>query len=116
MNLKIGNLKEEASRIEQVERQELFCHGCQKYVQFNMDLSLDGEHIIPCPVCGHKHYRIVKNGVITEARWGRDPSQSLPQYTNIGATTTNLSVSTTSTSSNVFLQQAWLNSTGVSTA
>jgi len=28
------------------ERQELWCHECQKYVQFDIDVSLNGQHVI----------------------------------------------------------------------
>jgi Zn finger protein HypA/HybF involved in hydrogenase expression len=57
-----------------VERQELYCHNCGKYVQFNLDLSVDGNYKLNCPNCGHEHYRIVKDGKITDERWGQDPS------------------------------------------
>lgn len=58
-----------------LERQELYCHHCENYVQFNLDTELNGEHILNCPVCGHKHYRYVNDGKISDKRWGRDPSQ-----------------------------------------
>jgi len=56
---------------ERVTRQELHCHACDKYVQFDIDLSLDGNHVLECPECGHEHCRVVKNGVITGERWGQ---------------------------------------------
>jgi len=56
--------------IENIQRQELFCHNCKGYVQFNIDLSLDGNHVLECPNCKHEHCRVVKDGVITEDRWG----------------------------------------------
>jgi len=52
-----------------IQRQELWCHGCDNYVQFDIDLSLNGNHEFACPVCGHKHYRYVENGRITSTRW-----------------------------------------------
>ncbi len=51
------------------ERQELYCHGCSQYVQFNIDVSLNGNHILKCPECNHEHCRVVKDGVITGDRW-----------------------------------------------
>lgn len=51
-----------------IERQELYCHGCGNYVQFNLDLGIDGNHGLRCPVCGHIHYRVVENGRITGIR------------------------------------------------
>lgn len=63
-----------------MERQELHCHNCNKYVQFSIDTEKDGQHILKCPNCGHEHYRVVRNGKITGERWGQDPSQNLPTY------------------------------------
>ena len=51
------------------ERQELYCHGCDRYVQFDIDLELDGNHVLECPNCGHEHCRVVRNGRITGDRW-----------------------------------------------
>jgi len=52
-----------------IERQELYCHNCGKYVQFNLDLSLNGNHVLACPDCRHEHCRVVKDGKITDDRW-----------------------------------------------
>ena len=52
-----------------IERQELWCHDCENYVQFDLDLSVDGNHVLECPSCGHEHCRVVKNGRITDIRW-----------------------------------------------
>jgi len=51
------------------ERQELWCHECQRYVQFDIDVELNGEHVIVCPNCKHEHCRVVENGRVTEVRW-----------------------------------------------
>lgn len=59
------------------EKQELHCHSCGLYVRFDLDLSVDGNYVLECPNCGHKHYRCVKNGIITDERWERDPSQAI---------------------------------------
>jgi hypothetical protein len=56
---------------DSVERQEIFCHACQRYVQFDIDLALNGNHVLNCPNCGHEHCRVVRNGVITGERWDR---------------------------------------------
>jgi hypothetical protein len=55
--------------MDNITRQELFCHECKMYVQFSMDMDCDGEHVLNCPNCGHEHCRTVRNGVITEERW-----------------------------------------------
>ena len=52
-----------------IERQELHCHACDKYVQFDLDLSLNGNHVLICPNCKHEHCRVVNDGKITGDRW-----------------------------------------------
>jgi len=51
------------------EGQELHCHNCDRYVQFVLDLSRDGNYTLNCPKCGHPHYRRVRDGKITDSRW-----------------------------------------------
>ena len=52
-----------------IERQELHCHNCNRYVQFNLDTDLDGKHVLQCPNCGHEHCRYVNKGVVSDTRW-----------------------------------------------
>jgi DNA-directed RNA polymerase subunit RPC12/RpoP len=102
------------------ERQELWCHECQRYVQFDIDVELNGNHVIVCPNCGHEHCRVVRNGVVTEARWdNRNVNmQSASTYMATGATSTNASTYATysgtgvSTASTQFTYGAWMNMTG----
>ncbi len=54
-----------------IERQELYCHDCNRWVQFSIDLSVDGNYVIECPECGHEHCRVVRNRRITDVRWDR---------------------------------------------
>jgi hypothetical protein len=54
-----------------IERQELYCHNCGKYVQFDVDVSQNGNLILECPNCGHEHCRVIEDGKITERRWDR---------------------------------------------
>jgi len=54
-----------------VEKQELYCHACGMYVQFDLDLDLNGKHVLDCPNCGHEHCRYVHNGRISDRRWDR---------------------------------------------
>lgn len=52
-----------------IERQELYCHNCTRYVQFDIDVSLNGNHVLLCPNCKHEHCRVVVDGIITGERW-----------------------------------------------
>ena len=74
-----------------IERQELHCHECDKYVQFNFDMSLNGNHVLKCPNCGHEHCRVVKNGIITSDRWDQRNGAA------IYVSTTTISFTSTST-------------------
>ena len=97
------------------EKQELHCHNCNKYVQFEIDLSLNGNHVLNCPSCGHEHCRVVKDGIITGDRWDqRNGDAFYASYitcTSSSTYTTYMSVSTeatTSTSGSTFLYDSWL--------
>ncbi|MCK5235982.1 MAG: hypothetical protein KAR06_03270 [Deltaproteobacteria bacterium] len=103
-----------------IERQELHCHDCNQYVQFDMDMSLNGNHVLNCPNCGHEHCRVVKDGIITSERWDQRNGAGTVRV-NV-ATTTNTTVSTWDTSSSgtgntatvgvpTFLYQSWMNTT-----
>jgi hypothetical protein len=98
-----------------IERQELWCHDCENYVQFDMDVSLDGNHVLECPNCGHEHCRVVKAGKITDIRW--DSRNGLPVFiiNPTAVTTTINSTFTSSSTSDVFLYGAWMNITSGTT-
>lgn len=84
-----------------VRNQELFCHNCEKYVRFQLDEEVEGQHIIKCPECGHEHYRYVNNGIISDTRWGSANRQTIPTYY-----ATSISVSSTSWQTNPYSQTA----------
>jgi len=92
-----------------IERQELYCHACGKYVQFDIDLSLNGNHVLECPECGHEHCRVVQNGKITGDRW--DQRNATYQVYMGSATTSTNSIDYTCSSSTPFLAGLWIQST-----
>ena len=56
--------------------------NCGCYVWFLIDLSLNGNHVLKCPNCGHEHCHVVKDGVITEDRWdSRNETYPVSIYT-----------------------------------
>jgi hypothetical protein len=93
-----------------IERQELHCHNCQQYVQFDLDLELEGNHVLTCPNCGHEHCRVIKAGQITGERWDNRNGNTYTVSTT-GMTWSTGSTWTTSNSTSVFLYQSWSNST-----
>ena len=93
------------------EFQELYCHNCGHYVQFKMDMSLNGNHVLNCPNCGHEHCRVVKDGRITDDRWD---SRNQSYYIMATSTTTSSTWDTysivssdASTTGSTFLYQSW---------
>lgn len=99
-----------------LEQQELFCHNCQNYIQFSLNIEIDGNYELKCPKCNHSHYRIVRKGKITDERY----KSSNQNYYNIVATTYSASstytlyagISTATTASaKQFLYGAWSNTT-----
>jgi len=45
------------------------CTECNKQIVALLDYSIDGNHIVECPHCGHEHCRVIEKGKITEDRW-----------------------------------------------
>lgn len=48
---------------------EFYCAMCSHYLYPRMNMELDGNYVVNCPNCGHKHYRTIKGGYITEDRF-----------------------------------------------
>jgi len=96
-------------------RSELWCHGCDSYVQFTLDDSLDGNHRIVCPKCGHLHYRFVRKGEVTGERYFPGYATNYPtsiSYTSTSTYVTYSSGATTAATGNTFTYQSWMNTTG----
>ena len=102
------------------ERQELWCHECQQYVQFDIDTELNGNHVIVCPKCGHEHCRVVENGEVTEVRWDSRNIDMQAGNTFIATGTTASTASTyttyntnsaTDSSASAITYGAWMNLT-----
>jgi len=97
-----------------IERQELYCHACRRYVQFDIDTSIDGNYVIVCPNCKHEHYRVVKNGIITEDRWGSTNNLSSYMMVNVATMTTSQNstfslYSRGTYNASIFLYMSWMN-------
>ena len=51
------------------EEQSLYCTECGEMLRFKTKPEKNGKLIIVCDYCGHKHYRYVSNGIVSESRW-----------------------------------------------
>lgn len=97
-----------------IEAQELYCHACDRHVQFNLDMDLDGNHVLECPNCGHEHCRVVKEGKITDDRWAQ---RNGPTYTVVASSssTASITLDCSGTSNfSTFGAIAWANATTTS--
>ena len=47
----------------------MHCHECSKGFVALLDYTIQGNHIVNCPHCGHEHCRVIEKGKITEDRW-----------------------------------------------
>lgn len=90
-----------------VQRTVMNCHNCNKEFVAELDLDLSGNYVIECAHCGHEHWRTVKDGKITEARWGtgdrnatRVSGRSVWKSSVIAAKTSSVSA---------FIRDRWLN-------
>ena len=99
-----------------IEKQELHCHACLRYVQFEIDVEVNGNYTLDCPNCGHEHCRVVNNGVITDVRWDQrnGPLNGMPVFQVYGATASSTSSFTSYQSSGAsvsFDTYLWADST-----
>lgn len=62
-----------------LHRTDMYCHECGKKFVARVDHSLNGDHVLICPHCGHEHYRKVLDGVVTESRWSSNNAGPLIQ-------------------------------------
>jgi len=105
----VKKAKPSPKRTRGVVRNELHCHECDRYVQFDIDLDLEGNHVLACPNCGHEHCRVVKDGVITGERWDSRNGQTI--YVSAATTSsTYISVDSTAFAStgDVYLSDLWI--------
>ena len=76
-------------------KQEIYCHNCDKYVQFEIDIDQDGNYTIPCPNCGHEHYRVVRNRRITDQRWQSSGANIVVTWATTSTSSMDVSASST---------------------
>lgn len=87
-------------------RSNVFCTNCSQRFIAELDLELNGNHEITCPLCGHIHYRVVRDGVVTEDRYR---SSAGPTFVAFTSTTVTANINFTITNSST--ASLWLNRT-----
>jgi DNA-directed RNA polymerase subunit RPC12/RpoP len=85
---------------------DMWCHACSKNFRASLDYSLEGNHDIECPHCGHHHYRFIKGGVVTGERYSADANTHFVEKRYVWKSETQ--PITTSVAS-AFIRDRWLN-------
>lgn len=87
-------------------RTDMACTNCPKNFIAQLDMSLDGEHVIECPYCGHEHLRLVRNGEVTYERWGSRPQRIDVEKRCVWKSDSQPVITSTAAA---FIRNAWLN-------
>ena len=95
-------------------RSDVHCTNCGGTFIAELDLSLNGNHEITCPLCQHIHFRVVRDGEVTEDRYRSSAGPTIVAFTT--ATTVSTAwVASSNASTGGFLTGAWLNTTNIGT-
>lgn len=88
-------------------RTDLHCHECGKNFVAELDVGIDGNHEIVCPVCDHIHFRTIKAGKVTGDRYSSDagPTVRVAGRSVWRATVLNAKTSTVA----AYIRERWLN-------
>jgi hypothetical protein len=98
-------------------RSDVYCTNCAGKFIATLDLDLNGNHEITCPLCQHVHYRVVKDGVVTEDRWRSSAVAGMPTFVASTSTITNVNFYNvaysvgTNVTSNGYTSDLWLQRT-----
>jgi len=92
-------------------RTDMRCTECSKNFIAILDYSIDGNHEIICPHCGHEHCRVIKNGKITEDRWSSKQHNTV--VADVQRIWTHNVLKARTTSAAEFLRERWLNREGI---
>ena len=84
------------------------CHECGTQMRFELDLDINGNHVLNCPKCGHEHCRVVRDGKVTGDRWAQ---RNGPQVFVTAVVYTSGTSAHSGTSGTAIFYQSWLNST-----
>lgn len=87
-------------------RTDMNCTECGKNFIAQLDFSVEGNHIIECPYCGHEHCRVIKYGKVTGERWCSRKQKVRVDKKCVWKSDSQPIVTTTAAS---FLRNRWLN-------
>ena len=106
------------------QKTEFYCHGCSGFIAVELNMDLNGNHEVHCPKCDHIHYRVIKDGVVTEERYASSGSIWAGNWVNSNGpiisyrttmdnwSNTNVTSTATGVSGNSYLAMAWVDHSG----
>lgn len=87
-------------------RTDMHCHQCDGNFVAELDFSINGNHVVECPRCGHEHCRVIKDGLITSERFdGRAQRIDVEKRCVWKSDVLQMKTSTTA----AFIRDLWLN-------
>lgn len=87
-------------------RTDMRCTYCDKNFIAQLDMSLNGSHVVECPWCSHEHCRRIENGVVTDDRWdGRSQRINVEKRCVWKSDSQPIVTSTAA----AYIREAWLN-------
>lgn len=90
-------------------RTDLYCHNCGKNFIALLDYSIDGNHVVECPHCGHEHCRSIRGGRVTEDRWdGHNNVEAYPEGVKPRRVWKHNVLQIQTSSASHFMRQLWL--------
>lgn len=90
-------------------RTDVNCTNCGKNFIAKLDLTIDGNHTICCPYCGHEHCRVIKAGVVTSDRWDSKVQKVKVKSESIWKSESQPIMTSTASA---FIRQSWLRRLG----
>ena len=91
---------------EGIKRTNVPCTDCRKNFVAKINYDLNGNHVIKCPLCGHLHYRTIKNGVVTGDRWDSQAGPNVDVPIDSAWSDTTLPIETNSAAK--YIRKKWL--------
>ncbi len=101
----------DSNHYEGIVRTDMYCTQCGKNFIARLDFSIDGNHEIICPHCGHEHCRKIEKGKITDARW--DTRNHVKVVAETQRIWTHNVIKASTSSAAEFLRERWLNKEGI---
>lgn len=104
-----AQVSDDPLKFDKETRTDMNCHACSKGFVALLDYTINGNHVVECPNCGHEHCRVIVDGKITserwDSRWGDDKTKDAHRPRRVWKSDV-LQAKTSSAAE--FMRQRWL--------